>query len=457
MIEHPQPPSTRALLAACSGFAIVLIDVSVVNVALDALRSAFHTDVRGLQWVVNAYTLVFAASLLLAGTLSDRLGAKRLYLIGLMLFTAASLGCAVAATLWALIGWRVIQGFGAALLVPTSLALLRQLYTDPTLRSRAVGWWSAGGGIALAAGPVLGGVLMAYGGWRSVFLINLPVGLLSVWLTVGNVPDEAGQPGRKLDLPGQLTGALALVMLTLALTEAGHEGWGSPLTLAAFAVCLLAGGLFFHLEAGNPDAMLPPALLRNRVVRCTMAIGLIANLVFYGMVFTFSLYFQAQWHWTPERTGFAFLPMMAVLMVMNLLAARLATRWPGRTLVVMGLGISACGYGLMLAGLAEQSYRLLILPMLLAGGGIALAIPTITHAMLEAVPATHAGTASGTLNAARQMGGVMGVALLGAVANAPSAMGFTLGVCVLLLLLAMLVGFIGLKPLQRNDSPVGAS
>ncbi len=300
MIEHPQPPSTRALLAACSGFAIVLIDVSVVNVALDALRSAFHTDVRGLQWVVNAYTLVFAASLLLAGTLSDRVGAKRLYLIGLMLFTAASLGCAVAATLWALIGWRVIQGFGAALLVPTSLALLRQLYTDPTLRSRAVGWWSAGGGIALAAGPVLGGVLMAYGGWRSVFLINLPVGLLSVWLTVGNVLDEAGQPGRKLDLPGQLTGALALVMLTLALTEAGHEGWGSPLTLAAFAVCLLAGGLFFHLEAGNPDAMLPPALLRNRVVRCTMAIGLIANLVFYGMVFTFSLYFQAQWHWTPD-------------------------------------------------------------------------------------------------------------------------------------------------------------
>ncbi|WP_416772963.1 MFS transporter [Pseudomonas sp. RHF3.3-3] len=453
MTEHPQSPSTRALLAACLGFAIVLIDVSVVNVALDTLRSALDTDVRGLQWVVNAYALVFAASLLLAGTLSDRLGARRLYLIGLVLFTGASLGAGVASTLWGLVGWRGIQGFGAALLVPTSLALLRQLYVDPAQRRRAVGWWSAGGGIALAAGPVLGGVLVEHWGWRSVFLINLPIGLLGLWFTLGGIPAGTGQPGRKLDLPGQLCGALALVMLTLALTEAGHEGWSNPLVLAAFVVCLLAAGLFLHLQNGNPNAMLPPAVLRNRVVRCTMSVGLIANLVFYGMVFTFSLYFQAQWHWTPERTGLAFLPMMGVLMVMNLLAGHLAGRWSGRTLVMLGLGISACGYGLMLAALAEQSYRLLILPMLLAGGGIALAIPTLTHAMLEAVPAHYAGTASGTLNAARQMGGVMGVALLGGTASLPG-INLALGGCVAALLLAMAIAFSGLKPSACRDAPL---
>lgn len=397
-------------IAACLGFVVVLIDVSVVNVALDALRAAFRADVTGLQWVVNAYALVFASSLLMAGALGDRFGAKRVFMAGYAIFTLASIGCGIAQSLHALIVWRLIQGVGASLLVPNSLSVLRQAYQDATARSRAIGWWGAGGGIALAAGPVLGGLLVATCGWRSIFLVNVPVGVIGIWMSRRYAPDSDAQAGRSLDFCGQIAGALALATLTFALTEASGLGWNSPAILGAFVLCIGFGALFIWLEARNPAAILPLALFSDRTVGSTTIIGMIANLVFYGIVFTFSLLFQSIWHLTPERTGLAFLPMMAILMAMNIFAGRLVGRIGVRALTATGLLISAVGYLLMLPALAAHSYWLLVLPMLLAGSGIALTIPTITNAMLAVVCGSQSGIASGLLNAARQVGGVMRVA-----------------------------------------------
>jgi len=445
-------------IATCLGFVLVLIDVSVVNVALEALRTAFHADLTGLQWVVNAYALVFAALLLMAGALGDRMGAKRVFMAGFAIFTLASAGCGAASSLPSLIAWRLVQGLGAALLVPNSLSLLRQAFHDDQQRSRAIGWWGAGGGIALAAGPVIGGLLISALGWRSIFLINLPVGLIGLWMTYRYAPASPTQAGRSLDMPGQMTGAVTLATFTFALTQASSLGWRSPLILGTLLLSILLGAWFIWLEARHPSPMLPLALFRDAAVSSATVIGLIVNLVFYGMVFSFSLFFQSVQHRTPQQTGLAFLPMMAILMVMNIIAGRLVSRIGTRQLAVTGLLISAIGYLLMLPALAAQSYLPLVLPMLLAGSGIALTIPTITNATLAAVPNTQAGIASGLLNAARQLGGVIGVAVFGFFVRQGErtlfmhGMHLALYTAVALLLTGAAVGFGGFKRHQQTPS-----
>lgn len=412
-----QSQSTHPLrliqLAACLGFIVVVLDVSVVNVALESLQVKFHATLTGLQWVVNAYALVFAALLLTAGALSDRFGARHTFMSGFAIFTLGSAACGLAPTLEILITARTLQGLGAALLVPASLSLLRQIFLDSEARNRAVSWWAASGGIGLAAGPVIGGILIASIGWRAIFLINLPLGLLGLWVVGRYAPHSLVKSDKSLDMMGQAVGALALASLTLALTEASHFGWGSGLIITAFAAFLMLSALFLWLERRNPSAMLPLSLFRNATLCSATIIGLIANLTFYGTVFTLSLYFQFIHLFTPLHTGLAFLPMMGILVVCNLAAGRLVGKVGARRLAVAGLLLAALGYLLFLPGLRADSYPLLILPMLIAGGGIALTIPTITNASLAAVSGSQAGIASGLLNASRQIGGVVGVAIFG--------------------------------------------
>ena len=277
------------LVAASLGFVVVLLDVSVVNVALDALLREFRTDVAGLQWVVNAYTLVFAALLLSSGALGDRFGPRRIYLGGLALFTVASVACGAAPGLGTLVAARLLQGVGAALLVPNSLLMLQRTFSDPAERSRAIGWWGAIGGIAMAAGPVLGGVLIAHGGWRSIFLINLPIGLLAGALTVRHVPADGPGHARRLDGPGQLAAVLALAALTATLVEAGRLGWTSAWVAGGLLLALAAGGAFVWIEARSAAPMLPLGLLRIRAFAIASLCGVVVNFGYYGLVFVFSL------------------------------------------------------------------------------------------------------------------------------------------------------------------------
>ena len=401
------------LIAAGLGFVVVLLDVSVVNVALEALRTAFDTDVTGLQWVVNSYTLVFAALLLTSGALGDRFGAKRIFAAGFVVFTLASLACGLSSTLPSLVAARVIQGLGAALLVPNSLAMLQQAFPNPEQRSRAVGWWGAAGGIALAAGPVLGGLLMTHFGWRSIFLINLPIGVLGLALTLRFAPPPTTKPERHLDLPGQATVILALASLTVSLTEAGRLGWSHPLVYGSLLLALAAALYFIWLESRSPAPMLPLSLFRVATFSVASAIGVILNFAYYGLVFVFSLFFQTVQHLSPQQTGLAFLPMTAVLFVMSVVAGRLITRLGAKSLMVAGLSLAAFGYLLLLPLRADGAYWLLVAPMLMAAGGIALVVPTITNVTLSSVETSRAGIASGVLNSARQIGGMVGVAVFG--------------------------------------------
>lgn len=409
-----RPHSPRGtLLAAATGFALVLLDVSVVNVALEALRQEFSTGITGLQWVVNAYTLAFAALLLTSGALGDRIGARRMFLWGLTLFTLSSLLCGLANSLELLIAARLAQGIGAALLVPNSLSMLQRAFQSAIARNRAVGWWGAVGALALAAGPVLGGVLVTHLGWRAIFLLNLPLGMIGLVLTLRHVPRDTAGARRDLDWPGQAAAAVALVALTASLIEAGSRGWGDAWVLAGLAAFALGLGAFLWIESHAPTPMLPLALFRVPMFTVSSVSGMMVNFAYYGLVFVLSLFFQIQQHLSPQQAGFAFLPMTVVLIGANIVAGRLIARLGARRLMVLGLGLATAGYLLMLLASRDGRYALLVVPMLMAGGGIALTIPTMTNATLSSVDVSRAGIASGVLNSARQIGGMLGVAVFG--------------------------------------------
>ena len=445
-------PSARGTLWAASlGFVVVLLDVSVVNVALDALRHEFATDVAGLQWVINAYTLVFAALLLTSGALGDRFGARRMFLLGFMVFTLASAACGMASSLPMLVIARLVQGLGAALLVPNSLTMLQRAFPDRGQRSRAVGWWGAFGGISLAAGPVLGGVLVTHVGWRSIFLINLPIGLIGIYLTLRHVAPHEGSHRRSLDWGGQATAILALAALTMALTEAGPLGWGHGLVRGCLLLAVAAALGFFWIEARSRSPMLPLALFRIPTFAVASVAGMVVNFAYYGLIFVFSLFFQIQQQLSPQRTGLAFLPMTVVLMAVNVLAGRLITSLGARRLMVLGLALAALGYLLLMPVRIDGAYGLLVVPMLLAASGIALVVPTMTNATLSSVDASRAGIASGVLNSARQVGGMLGVAIFGYLIRdtAPAAfmhgMHVSIGIAVVLLLFGSALCWVGIR------------
>ena len=429
------------LVAACLGFVVVLLDVSVVNVALESLRIGLDADVADLQWIVNAYTLVFAALLLTAGAFGDRYGAKRLFMVGLSIFTLASLGCGFAANLGLLIAARAVQGLGAALLVPNSLSLLRQAFPNPRERGRAIGWWGAAGGIALAAGPVLGGLLVTQMGWRSIFLINLPIGLLGIGLTLRYAQPSVIRIGKALDLAGQVLGVLTLVGLTAALTEAGRLGWQSTWMWGGVAFAFVAGAAFLRLESRRLDPMLPLGMFRNTSFSVALAAGAIVNFAYYGLLFMFSLFFQSIQHLSSQQTGLAFLPMTGILMVMNIVAGRMVGPMGPRRLMVAGLSMAAAGYVLLLPIAVDRTYLALVLPMLLIASGTALTIPTMTSITLSAVDVANAGIASGVLNTARQIGGVLGVAVCGLGVGNPQPTLFMQGMHLCIALAAAFLAF----------------
>jgi len=443
--------SRLTLIGSALGFAVVLLDVSVVNVALDAFRVGFSTNVAGLEWVVNAYTLIFAALLLMAGALGDRFGARKVFLAGFVLFAAASVACGLAPTLATLVMARIVQGAGAALLVPNSLSLIQQAFPVQEERSRAVGWWGAAGGIALAAGPVAGGFLVAFFGWRSIFLINLPIGLIGVAITLRYAPPSPANSHRSLDLPGQVVAVVALTALAMALIDAGHLGWTSPRIIIAMLIALIAAAAFVAVEAGNTAPMLPLTLFRSRAFTIASISGVLVNFAYYGLIFVFSLFFQWQQKFSPQETGLAFLPMTVVLMVASIIGGRLITHLGARRLMVLGQMVAASGYLLLLAALTTGSYAMLVLPMLVAASGIALMVPTMTNVTLSSVETSRAGIASGVLNTARQVGGMLGVAVCGYLVRDIAASAFMRGmrlsltVAVVLLLGGALLSFLWLE------------
>ncbi len=413
----PADRSARAkslTLAAMSlGYGVVQLDVTIVNTALNSIGSSLGGGVTELQWVVSAYTIAFAALILTAGALGDRLGAKRVFMAGFVIFTAASLGCALAPSAVLLIAPRAIQGLGAAILVPNSLALLNHAYPDERERGRAVGIWAAGASLALTAGPLAGGGLIGLVGWRSIFLVNLPIGLGGLWLTWRYAHETTRAPQHALDLAGQAAAIGALGCLAGAIIEGGARGGLDPLVLAGFAAAAALAIVFVLVEQHTAQPMLPLSLFGIRTFSLTALIGLLVNVAFYGLIFVLSLYFQQLNGRTPFATGLAFLPMMGAVLPVNLLAPRLAEKFGGPAVIAAGALLAAAGC-IALLGLTPQTHYWAIgVQLLVIGAGLGLLVPPLTSMLLGSVEKSRSGVAAGVLNATRQTGSVLGVALFG--------------------------------------------
>ncbi|MER6998408.1 MFS transporter [Streptomyces sp. NPDC000410] len=421
-------PGARAtLVAALLGFALITLDASVVNVALPAVEGELGGGLSGLQWVVDGYTLAFAALMLSTGALSDRIGARRAYAAGVAVFTLASAGCGLAPGLEALIGARVVQGMAAAVMLPASLALVRQAFPDAGPRARAVALWAAGGSVAVALGPVAGGALTTAWDWRAIFFVNLPAGAAALVL-LARTPRSRRRPA-PLDLPGQLTAATGIAALTFAVIEGGRAG------LVALVVGVVALAAFLAVESRHPHPVVPLGLFRDRAVSVPVAVGAANSVAFYGIVFVLSLFFQQQRGQSALAAGLMFLPMTALIPVVNILAGRLAGRYGPRLPMLVGQLVAASGALLLLPVTARTPAPLvaaLTVPLAL---GAALTIPPLTSALMEAVPAARAGLAAGVLNAARQTAGGLAVAAFGALV----ADGFVTGMRTSLLISAGLL------------------
>lgn len=412
----PLPRATGAaawlpLVAVSLGFFMVILDVTVVTVAVPAMGAGLRAGPAALQWVVDGYTLVFACLLPLCGALGDRFGHRGAFLWGLAVFTLASAACGAAPVVAALVVARLAQGAGAASMVPASLALLRASYPLAADRARAFGVWGAVSGLGAAAGPLVGGLAVWGVGWRTVFLVNLPFGLLAMLLTRARVPAPAPRPELAIPLRAQLAGVVALAAVTAGLNEGGSLGWGDPLVLGCFGLSVAGGLCVAALSRGRARSGMARA--RRPALAGGCLVGVLLNLGFYGLLFLATLYFQRQRDYGPLRAGAALLPMFVVMAASSFASGRISARVGARAPMVAGLVVGAVGLAGWLAAGPGTPYGVLIAPMALAGLGTSFAMPAATITVMESAPPDRGGAAAALLNAGRQLGSALGVALFG--------------------------------------------
>lgn len=408
-----------ALTAICLGFLMITLDATIVNVALPAVRASLGGTLGGLQRVADSYTVVLAAALLSAGTAADRLGARRVFLIGLAVFATASAACALAPSLAVLIGARAVQGLGAAGLLPPSLTLIVHQFPDPKRRAHALGVWGGMSGIGLAAGPVLGGLAVAALGWEAIFLVNVPVGIVAMALTRWTVSETPRRAASRFDLAGQVLGALALGGLSAGLIQAGQLGWSEPVVVALLVLGLAAAVGFAAVERAVAAPMLPLAVFGNRAFSAAAGVGLLFNFCLYGALFCLPLYLQQVRGESALAAGLTLLPMTAAVGLNAFLGGRATGRLGPRTPMVAGAIAGALGAAVLaLTGPATPWAQVVAGSVLF--GVVSLAMPSMTSVAMHALPSSRAGMASGVLNAARQTGSALGFALLGSLLTAGS-------------------------------------
>jgi MFS transporter, DHA2 family, methylenomycin A resistance protein len=398
------------LAAICSGFLVVTLDALIVNVALGPIVEDLGGSLSGAQWVVSAYTLVFATFLLTMGAWSDRIGSKRAFLIGLAIFAVASAGCAAAPTMAALIAARAVQGLGAALLMPCSLALITHMFPAGPQRRGALAAWGGISSVGMVGGPVLGGVLVDTVGWRTIFLVNLPVALIAA-VAMSAYVAETPRHRHPFDLPGQVLVVTALGGLSGGFIAAGSAGWDAPETIGLLVLGVLAVLGFWRTERAVPLPMIPPEIFRNRQFSLVVAIAGIFNFGVYGTIFCLSLLYHEKLGLSPLATGLALLPLVGVIMSIAFTSARLIG-WLGEwRSVVIGLSGGTVG-AVLLAAIGGDS-TVVTMACTVPFGTVALAMQAMTALAMEGAPVERIGLASGIQNAARQAGGALGVALLG--------------------------------------------
>ncbi|MGW0857338.1 MFS transporter [Streptomyces sp. NPDC002690] len=434
-----------ALTGISLGYFMVLLDTTVLSVAEPDLASSLATSTAGLQWAVTGYTVAFAALLLPAGAAADKYGAERLFRGGVAVFVLASLLSSVAPGLTTLLVLRALSGAAAAACVPATMAMIGRLYPEPAARARAVSVWAAVSGAAVAAGPIAGGALVGAAGWRAVFLVNVPVGVAVLALTRSRAV-RCPRGVRAVDWPAQVAAGAALALLTDALIAAGARSWGRA--AASSVACVAATWAFVVRERRSPSPVLDPVLIRSARVRAVLLAAAATGFALAGALFVLPLLLQEQRHLSPLETGLAFLPLTVPFAANPPLTGRLVAARGPRLPVLTGLSLlTAGGAALACTVLADGASLWLAPGLLLTGFGISFVLPAVVAAVVDAAPVGGAGAAGGLLNAVRQVGATLGVAVMGTTAS--SHPGWSLLMSAVVCALAGLV-FAAARPAARQ-------
>ena len=417
-LRYASPAGRWVLLATVLGSSLASVDATVVNLALPRIANDLGAGLSDLQWIVNAYTLTLAAFLLLGGSLGDRFGRRRTFVIGVVWFTAASVLCALAQTGALLIAARALQGCGAALLVPGSLAILEATF-DPDDRSAAIGSWSGLGGVAVAIGPFLGGWLVQAASWRLIFIINVPLAIAVVWIALRHVPETRDpHADTALDAPGTALAALGLAGVTYALTEAGDRGWRSPLVLATGAGGALALIAMGAIQVRSRHPMLPSSLFRSRQFVVANLVTLIVYAALGGSIFLLPVALQRVVGLSPLQAGAALAPVTVIMLVLSARSGRLAQRIGPRVPMAVGPLVAGSGLALLTHVGVGSSYARDVLPAIVVFGlGLSLTVAPLTSTVLSAVGEEQAGIASAFNNAVSRVAGLIAVAALPSLAG----------------------------------------
>ncbi len=417
-IRIPDGPAGRrqrlvVLLICSSSLFIAYLDTTILNVALPTVQASLHASLAGLQWIADAYLLVVASLLMLTGSMADRLGRKRLFLIGLSGFSLGSLLCSAAPDTGSLVALRMLQGLGGSMLTPISLSIVRNTFTDSRERVQALGIWSGIFGVATACGPVVGGVLVSDVGWRSVFWVNVPIGVAMILAARRYVPESRAPRPRALDVPGQILMIAALGTLTYAVIEGPTDGWASTPILALFAAGALALVGFALVERRRAEPLLELRFFRSPPFTGASVIAVLSFVVLAGFLFVMTLYLQEVRGDSPLRAGLSLLPMTIVMAAAAPVSGHLtARRGPAIPLVASGV-LMAAGAVLLVRLSPSTPFSWLLIALALLGAGLGLVNPPITNTGVSGMPPSQAGVASAVISATRQFGSVLGVAVMG--------------------------------------------
>lgn len=409
------------VFVACAAEFMVVLDISVVNVALPSIGSALGFDSSGLQWVVNGYALVFAGFLLLGGRLADFYGCRRVFIAGLLLFAAASLAGALAGAPWELVAARAAQGLGAAVLAPASLTILTTTFSEGYRRTRALAMWTAVASAGGAAGNIIGGGLTEYLSWRWILLVNVPAGAILVFVSVAFLAaDHVAEKSGRLDLPGAAAATLGIASLTYGVTRGQESGWGATVTVAALCFGIAALAAFVLIEARFARSPLVPLrLFRVRAISVGNVVMLLAGACFMTMWYFLTLFMQNVLDYGPLQTGLGFLPHTLLTVIVGArITPHLMRYVDGRTLIAIGAAVAAAGFLWQSRIASDSGYLYGVLgPAIFISAGAGLLNTPITATVTSGVSKTDAGAASGLMNTSKQFGGVLGLAALVAVAS----------------------------------------
>jgi EmrB/QacA subfamily drug resistance transporter len=405
------------VVATVLGSGMAAIDATVVGIALPSIGRQFHAPFNVLQWVVTGYALTLASLLLVGGALGDRFGRRRVFSIGIVWFTLASAACALSTDPTMLVATRVLQGIGAALLTPGSLAIIQASF-DPRDRARAIGAWSGLGGVATAAGPLLGGYLVAAASWRWIFVINVPLGAAVLWLTSRHIPESRDPDARRIDVPGAIAAVLALSGIVFGLIDGPSLGWSSPVVVGALVAGVASAVALVVVERRSTAPMLPIAFFKVRQFTVTNAVTLFVYAGLGGLLFLLPTELQIVDHYTPLESGASLLPLTLLMLALSSRSGRLAAAIGPRLQMAMGPIVVGVGLVLLARTTSDSTYVTGVLPgVIVLGLGLATTVAPLTATALGAIPVEHSGIASAFNNDVARLGGLLAVAVLPAAAG----------------------------------------